>query len=81
MLVIGKRRKGSKMPCESKIVVLNYFRGEKSSEQWELEVQYLLKSKVGVNLLYPKIGEIDPYAIEQMDQSSKGTNICYSIPD
>ena len=32
---------------------------KKSSEQWELGVQYLLgKYKVGVNLLYPKIVEI-----------------------
>ena len=50
------------MQCESKIGVvpgvLHCFRGEKIDEQWELEVQYLLKYKVGVNLHYPKIGEI-----------------------
>ena len=60
------------MPCKRNIVVLHYFRGEKSSEQWELEVQYLLKSKVGVNLLYPKIGEIDSYAIQQMGPEFNG---------
>ena len=42
------------MQCESKIGVvpgvLHCFRGEKIDEQWELEVQYLLKYKVGVNL-------------------------------
>ena len=57
-----KRSEAGKMPCERKIVVLHYFslifRGEKSSEQWELEVQYLTRYKTGVNLLYQKIGEI-----------------------
>ena len=60
-----KRSEAGKMPCERNIVVLHYFRGEKSSEQWELEIQYLLKYKVGLNLLYPKIGEMDPYAMQQ----------------
>ena len=29
------------------------------------------KVGAGVNLLYPKIGEIDPYAMQQRDQSSE----------
>ena len=40
---------------------------------------HVLKYKVGLNILYPKIGEIDPYA--NTGKYSKGTNICYSIPD
>ena len=46
--------------CRAKEISLYSIISEakKSSEQWELEVQYLLKYKVGVNLLYPKIGEI-----------------------
>ena len=46
-------------------------KGRRSQRQ----TPFLLKCKVGVNLVYPKVGEIDPYAIEQMDQthqSSKG---------
>ena len=61
------------MQCKRNIVVLHYFyfRGEKLSEQWELEVQYLLKYKVGLNLLYPKIGEIRSVCHAAMDQSSE----------
>ena len=58
MLVIGKRRKGSKMPVVGKVLDFHDFKRQiKTSEQWELEVQYLLRYEVGVNLLYPKIGE------------------------
>ena len=41
-----KRSEAGKMLCERNIVVLHYFRDEKSiGEQWELEVQYLLRYK------------------------------------
>ena len=40
----------------------------------------LLRYKNWLNLLYPTIDEIRSVCYA-MDQSSMGTNICYSIPD
>ena len=39
----AERGKAGKMPFKSKIVVIHNSKATISSEQWELEVQYLLK--------------------------------------
>ena len=79
-----KRSEAGKMPCD----VLHYFglnseakKIERAMELlWKLEVQYLLKYRVGLNLLYLKTGEIRSVCNAARIRV-QGNYVCYSIPD